>query len=97
MNLSAIAKFAEIAGTILGTLAFAFWTLSKLKEKAATKKYGLKPNPTRCGEMIARIENLENDVKENKQENRDDHKQLFSQIGALSIEVAKIGRNGGPK
>lgn len=95
--MATLLKIMETIGVILGTLAFAFWTLARLKEKAYTKKYNLKPNPTRCGEMIARVENLEKDVSENKAENRDDHKQLFAQIGALSIEVAKIARNGGGK
>jgi hypothetical protein len=70
--------------------------LLKVRELRLTKKYNLKGNPTRCGEMIARVEALEDDVKEIKRINREDHQQLFAQVGGVSLELARIcGRLNG--
>jgi hypothetical protein len=93
MDFTAILNIAKAIGGLLGTLAFAFWTYGKLRERAMMKRYNIKANPTRCGEMIARVEALEKALEHN----REDHGKLFQQIGALAVEIARIGRNGGAR
>jgi hypothetical protein len=92
MDATAILEIAKVAGTILGTAAFGIWTYSKLREKALSRKYGLKPNPTRCGEMIARVEGLEKRSEKLEENNREDHGRIFQRIEDLAVEVAKIAK-----
>jgi hypothetical protein len=62
----------------------------KAREWRLSHKYKLKGNPTRCGEMIARVDALEKDVEEIKKTNREDHQQLFNQVGGVSLELARL-------
>jgi len=48
MNLALALKVAEVIGILLGTIAFALMTYSRLKEKAFTRARGLDENPLRC-------------------------------------------------
>jgi len=79
-------------GTILGVLAFAFWTFSQLREKRMAKRMGVKANPTRCGEMIARVETLEKQANKMEEHNREDHEKIFERLGGVEIGIAKLSR-----
>jgi hypothetical protein len=94
MNLSLAIKIAETIGILLGIAAFALITYWKLKERVKEKEHGLESNPERCGRHEVRLDNIEKDVGEMDKQNRIDHKELFSSIAALSIEITKIVRNG---
>ena len=96
-KLSTLLELAKCIGIILGIAAFAWVTYRDKRERAMAKKHKMSPNPTRCGEMAARVEALEKDIDTLGKNNREDHGKLFQQIGALAVEVARIGRNGGPK
>jgi uncharacterized protein (DUF39 family) len=91
MTAGTVLKIIEIAGTALGVIAFALVTYWRLKEKRHEERLDLADNPVRCGEHKARLESLEARMDENHEE----HVRIFAQLQALSVEIAKLSRNGG--
>jgi hypothetical protein len=88
-------EIAKIAGAIVGIIAAALVAYWKFKDKRQAKDLGLPDNPERCGRHEEAIKTLKDDMKTYCDENREDHRQIFAQVGAMSIEIAKLGRNGG--
>jgi ERCC4-related helicase len=97
MNLSVLLKIAEYAGTALGVLAFALVTYWRMREKKMERERGLDSNPERCGQHEARLDKIEDRLREECDSNRDDHARIFTQLQAMAVEIAKLSRNGGWK
>jgi hypothetical protein len=88
-------EIAKIAGAIVGIIAAALVAYWKFKDKRQAKDLGIDENPKRCGQHEEAIDTLKKEMGRFCDENREDHRQIFAQVGAMSIEIAKLGRNGG--
>ena len=97
MSLAVIVKIAEVVGITLGTIAFALMTYWKLKERAIMKEHGLEDNPERCGRHEEQLKSLSGRIDKLEENNREDHQQIFRQIGDLAVEIAKVSRGGEQK
>lgn len=90
MNAGILLKIAEVVGTVLGASAFALITYWKMREKRLLKEKGLADNPERCGKHEARLQALEDRMDEN----HEDHLRFLDQLQKLSVEIARLSRNG---
>jgi hypothetical protein len=60
-----------------------------------TKQLDLADNPERCGQHEEAISTLKARVEKLDESNDKAHDEMFRQLGAMCVEIAKIGRNGG--
>jgi hypothetical protein len=88
-------EIAKIVGAIVGVIAAALVAYWKLKDKRIAKDLGLQDNPERCGRHEADIKTLKERFDRFDTKNDEDHGEMFRQLGAMSVEIAKLGRNGG--
>lgn len=92
------AAWVEIAKTIgaaVGLLTGAFVTYWQIRQHTRAKELGLTDNPERCGRHEEAIKQLRSDMDSMGDQNRDDHREMLRQIAGLSIEMARMSRNGG--
>lgn len=88
-------EVAKVVGAFVGLCSGIFITYWQIRQRTIARSLSLEDNPTRCGRHEEAIQSLRADFSRICDENREDHKQMFGQIGALSIEVTKLSRNGG--
>ena len=95
-------KIAEIAGTVLGTIAFGLLSYWKLRDKRMRRELQISDNPTLCGDHAKRIaeigrdvENIKEDIRELTDRNREDHQRIFDKLERLELDITRLSRNGG--
>lgn len=94
MSAGLLLKVVEVAGTVLGTLAFALVTYWKMRERKLIKEKGLADNPERCGQHEARLNALEERIGREMDLNHEAHEKIFEELKALSVDIARLSRNG---
>ena len=87
-------EIAKLVGAVVGLCSGIFITYWQIRQKTLARSLSLEDNPERCGRHEEAIQRLKEAVKQECDDNREDHRIMFNQIGALSIEIAKLGRNG---
>ena len=99
-----LVEILKVVGAALGALSAAFLaycTIKAAKEKARQKQlqaqFGLADNPERCGRHEEAIAGLKQDVTELKRDNSKEHDEIFTQLQGISIELVRMGRNGGER
>lgn len=90
-------EIAKLVGAVVGLCSGIFITYWQIRQRTISKSLNLEDNPERCGRHEEAIAQLKIAVKQECDENRDEHRLLFNQLGALSLEIAKLSRNGGEK
>lgn len=88
-------EIAKVFGALIGLLTGVYVTYWQIRQRQISKALSLEDNPERCGRHEEAIKRLRQDMDTLADQNRDDHRQLFNQVGALGIEIAKLNRNGG--
>lgn len=85
-------ELVKLAGSVAGLGAATFLAYCKLRESRLTKEKGLEDNPERCGRHEEAIKNLKESVVAMETDNATDHKEIFKQLSALSLDLAKLER-----
>lgn len=93
---SAWFKLAETFGAFIGLLFGIYFTYWRVRQSRMAADLRLEDNPERCGRHEEAIKSLREQVQKYCEENREDHRQIFGQLGALSVEMAKLERNRKP-
>ena len=88
-------EIAKIVGAIVGLVTGALVAYWKIRDKRIAKAFSLEDNPERCGRHEEAIKTLKDRVEKLDEGNDKDHGEMFRQLGAMSVEIAKLGRNGG--
>jgi len=94
MHPAVLVEILKIAGAILGVASAAFITAWQIRQRTKTKELKLADNPERCGQHEEAITTLKARVETLDERNDKDHGEMFRQLGAMSVEIAKLGRNG---
>lgn len=91
----AVLEIAKTIGALVGLLTGVFVTYWQIRQRTMSRDLKLADNPERCGQHEEAIATLKAAVKAECDANREDHRQIFAQLGLMSVEIAKLGRNGG--
>jgi hypothetical protein len=90
-------EIAKLVGAIVGLCSGIFITYWQIRQRTLSREMKLEDNPERCGRHDEAIQQLKAAVRKECDDNREDHRVMFNQLGALSLEIAKLSRNGGEK
>jgi hypothetical protein len=95
MHPAVLVEILKITGACLGLASAVFITLWQIRQKTMTKELKLADNPERCGQHEEAITTLKLRLEKLDEGNDKDHGEMFRQLGAMCVEIAKLGRNGG--
>lgn len=87
-------KIAESFGSLCGFVLAVYYTYWRIRQNRIASDKGLEDNPERCGRHEEAIKQLRSDMDDYYDENREEHRTMSVQLGALSLEIAKLSRNG---
>jgi hypothetical protein len=88
-------EIAKLVGAIVGLASGIFITYWQIRQKTLSRELKLEDNPERCGRHEEAIKTLQARVDRWEEKNDKEHAQMCAQLGLMSIEIAKISRNGG--
>jgi hypothetical protein len=95
MHPAVLVEALKIVGASLGLASAVFITLWQINQRTKTREMKLADNPERCGQHEEAISTLKARVEKLDESNDNAHDEMFRQLGAMSVEIAKLGRNGG--
>lgn len=91
---SAVVEIAKTIGAVVGLATGIFVTYWQIRQRTKAKELGLPDNPERCGKHEEAIGTLKGVVEKLERENDQDHDRIFTELGLISVEIAKLSRNG---
>lgn len=63
---------------------------ARYREKRLTERYKLGPNPERCARHEERLNQLENETKELRAENRQEHGKIFNALDDIRQRLTRV-------
>jgi hypothetical protein len=90
-------EIAKLVGAIVGLCSGIFITYWQIRQKTLSRELKLEDNPERCGRHEEAIKTLQSRFDKWDEKNDKEHAQMCQQLGLLSIDIAKLSRNGGEK
>jgi hypothetical protein len=91
----AVLEIAKTIGALVGLLTGVFVTYWQIRQRTMSRDLKLADNPERCGQHEEAIATLKARFETLDERNEKDHGEMFRQLGLMSVEIAKLGRNGG--
>lgn len=99
MNGALVVEILKIIGAVIGLASGVYIVTWQSHQKSRIKQLAaegteLADNPERCGRHEEAIKQLRSDFDDFYDENRYEHRTMITQLGTLSLEIAKLSRNG---
>jgi len=87
-------EIARTVGSAIGLASGIFITYWRITQSARARELKLEDNPERCGRHEEAIKSIRLELDKVRSDNKEDHRIIFNQLGALSVEIARLGRGG---